>query len=419
MIDSEEKKSLLEQGSSFVHIEREEQISINIPEAANNNGRDTPTSVANAQPTSPVKTPRRLPRSESISRDSKGLLDLPLDDRPHRNKHVSEYYRMQAELLSAYRRIDAGLAPLSEVEDEEDLSGFSVKLAMRLSFLANILLFGAKVWTSIDSGSLSVLGSTIESLLDLVSSFILWASQRASQKRDKYKYPVGKERIELVGVLIFAAIMGTSSVQLVIVCVARLAEQRSDALDLSLSGELVLLATIVSKLGLWILCRTVGKSSGVAAVEAYAADHRNDVITNTIGTVCAYVGAHYLWYIDPVGAIAFSLYIIIDYVYMGKELMQHLVGMAADPKLLTMATYLAGSFDPLITHVDTVKGFHFGRRHVLEVDIVMAPETPLRDSHDVADALQQTLESWKSIAWAVVHVDYEFSHEPEHGGREK
>ena len=60
---------------------------------------------------------------------------------------------------------------------------FPVQLALRLSMLANVCLFTAKVYASARSGSLAVIGSTVESALDLVSgSVLLVAAWLASKK---------------------------------------------------------------------------------------------------------------------------------------------------------------------------------------------------------------------------------------------
>ena len=48
------------------------------------------------------------------------------------------------------------------------------------------------------------------------------------------------------------------------------------------------------------------------------------------------------------------------------------------------------------------------------MDIVLPPDTMLRESHDIGESLQIKLESIPTVARAFVHVDYETSHRPEH-----
>lgn len=67
-----------------------------------------------------------------------------------------------------------------------------------------------------------------------------------------------------------------------------------------------------------------------------------------------------------------------------------------------------------IRQIDTVRAYHSGPRLIVEVDVVMDPEDTLRNTHDVAEALQIKLESLPDVERAYVHVDFETDHAPEH-----
>ena len=67
-----------------------------------------------------------------------------------------------------------------------------------------------------------------------------------------------------------------------------------------------------------------------------------------------------------------------------------------------------------ILAIDTVRAWHSGPRLIVEVDIVMNADESLRETHDVAEALQMKLESLPDVDRAYVHVDFETSHAPEH-----
>ena len=74
----------------------------------------------------------------------------------------------------------------------------SERLAIRISNLANVVLFAAKVFASIESRSLAVIASTLDSLLDLLSGFILWFTSHAMRNPNQYHYPIGKKRMQPV-----------------------------------------------------------------------------------------------------------------------------------------------------------------------------------------------------------------------------
>lgn len=57
------------------------------------------------------------------------------------------------------------------------------------------------------------------------------------------------------------------------------------------------------------------------------------------------------------------------------------------------------------------RAYHSGQQLYVEVDIVMDPETKLRESHDVSQALQRKLEGLADVERAFVHVDYDYEHD--------
>lgn len=69
---------------------------------------------------------------------------------------------------------------------------------------------------------------------------------------------------------------------------------------------------------------------------------------------------------------------------------------------------------PGVHQVDTCRAYYAGNNLFVEVDIVLPPDTMLRESHDIGESLQIKLESIPTVARAFVHVDYETSHRPEH-----
>ena len=72
------------------------------------------------------------------------------------------------------------------------------RLAIQASNIANMVLFIAKVYASVESKSLAVIASTLDSLLDLLSGFILWFTASAMRKPNQYRYPIGKNRMQPV-----------------------------------------------------------------------------------------------------------------------------------------------------------------------------------------------------------------------------
>jgi divalent metal cation (Fe/Co/Zn/Cd) transporter len=75
---------------------------------------------------------------------------------------------------------------------------------------------------------------------------------------------------------------------------------------------------------------------------------------------------------------------------------------------------MAYRFSKKITAVDTVRAYYIGDRLLVEIDIVLPPDCPLREAHDVGEALQNALESMENVERAFVHLDYSSEHAIEH-----
>lgn len=83
-------------------------------------------------------------------------------------------------------------------KDEMKKLAKSERMAIHLSNIANVLLFIAKIYASVESKSLAVIASTLDSLLDLLSGFILWFTSYAMKNPNQYHYPIGKKRMQPV-----------------------------------------------------------------------------------------------------------------------------------------------------------------------------------------------------------------------------
>lgn len=66
-----------------------------------------------------------------------------------------------------------------------------------------------QIYATVRSGSLAIAASTLDSLLDLMAGGILWFTHLSMKNINIYKYPIGKLRVQPVGIIIFAAVMAT------------------------------------------------------------------------------------------------------------------------------------------------------------------------------------------------------------------
>jgi len=223
-----------------------------------------------------------------------------------------EYYEKQFATLRSFEEVDS-LEESNEINEEDELAEQNQsEFAMKISNYANIILLVLKVYATIRSGSIAIAASTLDSLLDLMAGGILWFTHLSMKSINVYKYPIGKLRVQPVGIIIFAAVMATLGFQVFIQAVEKLivneAPDKLNQIQLLWLYSIMIFATVV-KLALWLYCRT----SGNKIVRAYAKDHYFDVVTNVVGLAAAVLGDRFYWWIDPIGAIALAVYTISNW----------------------------------------------------------------------------------------------------------
>ncbi|KAI9269686.1 cation efflux family-domain-containing protein [Helicostylum pulchrum] len=336
------------------------------------------------------------------------------------NKAVRKFYERQNRIIDKYVEVDNIIKQLgggggcpetfdsssctyqnSVVSDEEtplivktsesccsSSPSWIVHLAINLSFVANIILFLTKAFLAFFTGSIAILASAFESFLDILSNAIIFFTIRVIRQKNIYDYPVGKSRMEPLGIIVFAAVITTSFSQVLISSVEQLAEEnrKVEHVDLSPLALGLLAANIIVKGVLWFWCLTV---KGSSSVQALAQDHENDVVFNIASTIFPLfaVWAKIPW-LDPVGAILLSLYIIYEWVIVLLENIRRLTGQTANLDDLKQLVYMAYRFSSKIDSIDTVRAYYVGDRLLVEVHIVLPPNAALRECHDLGEALQ-------------------------------
>lgn len=203
------------------------------------------------------------------------------------------------------------------------LEGSAVKLSLWLGGAGLALCKAVAYWAT---GSTLVRTSMFESLGDVISSFIMFMTQRKmNDARDVQHYPVGKGRFQAIGVLFFCAFMCSSMSSMAIDSIQELlsSETEEKSVDSALrrlfsdhsrlrlaawstfgpngldqliaeygdgggggdassqrylSMVLLSVCTLV-KLLLWLYCRAIERLKASDIVGALGDDHRNDTMS--------------------------------------------------------------------------------------------------------------------------------------------
>lgn len=285
-------------------------------------------------------------------------------------------------------------------EEDEDSQSPIVRLAIAINLAANTALLIMKIIVTIMTSSLSVIASLVDAALDFLSTFIVGVTGWMISRQDRYKYPVGRRRLEPIGVLVFSVIMITSFCQVAIEGFTRLTSQEHKIVQLSIPAVAILSSTVLIKGLCWLWCRLIRNSS----VQALAQDAMTDIVFNTFSIVFPLIGYFAnVWWLDPLGGMLLSLYVIINWSRTSATHIRNLTGAAASADERNILLYTTMRFAKTIKQIQGIEAYHAGDKLNVEVDIVVDEYTSLRDSHDLGESLQYVLgkcnHGLQDIAW--------------------
>ncbi|KAM0188549.1 hypothetical protein ACHAPA_001816 [Fusarium lateritium] len=353
----------------------------------------------------------KLPATRTPQDIFRSSENLPLLQRPDQSEDEDE----EPPSVPASQGDDNGPRPLLPwLEDAEvDSDDPVVTLAIWVNFIANGILLAGKLAVIVSVPSMSVLASLVDAVLDFLSTIIVWITTRliSSSHHDQYSYPVGRRKLEPLGVLVFSIIMITSFVQVGLECIQRLMDPEHPILELGIPAIAIMVSTIVIKGACWIWCRVVKNSS----VRALADDAKTDVIFNTGSILFPIIGFYArVWWLDAFGGLFLSMVVIFNWSQTSAHHVRNLSGFSAQPDERNLLLYLTMRFATAIRQIQNLRAYHAGDKLFVEVDIVLSAATPLKDSHDLSEVLTYFLESVPIVDRAFVHVDYTSYNAPTH-----
>lgn len=275
---------------------------------------------------------------------------------------------------------------------------------LQVNVVANIALLIAKIVACFFSSSLSLIASTVDSALDLLCTIIVWTTNRLVQWRLsslQRRFPVGRRRLEPLGILVFSIFMILSFGQILQESISKLMPKSDHELvSLGALAMGAMIATIVVKGIIWFGCIKIKTTQ----VQALAQDCQTDVFFNTLSLTFPLIGNQFgIWWLDPLGAAILSVFIIWDWAGTAFENVTRLSGSAVEDRLFRKLVFLVWRFAPIVEGFKNIKAYHAGDGVWVEVDILLDPYTPLMRTHDISETLQYCLEGLPEVDRMLLH----------------
>ena len=277
-----------------------------------------------------------------------------------------------------------------------------IKAASVASVLVALTLVGVKSWVWVLTGSLSVLASLVDSLLDGIASLINMLAIRYSLSSADREHPFGHGKAEYLAGLGQALFISCSAVFVMVQAVERLINPQP--INSTAFGVGVMVFAVLVTAGLVFFQSKVVAKTGSMAIKADSLHYASDLFTN-IGTVAALGLAWLGWSgFDPFIAIVIALVVLYSAWQIAYESSQLLMDCQLPPEMEQTISEIALAH-AYVVGVHDIKTRHSGQVRLIQLHLEMEGDLPLKEAHRIAKEVEYEIYNAIPDADVIIHQD--------------
>lgn len=260
------------------------------------------------------------------------------------------------------------------------------KKATLISSSVALILVTLKLTVGIISGSVAVLASAIDSLLDLVVSAFNYFALHNSDKEPDEKFNFGRRKLEPLAAVIEGTIISMSALFILYEAISRMVQGSVIShLQASLG---VMIASIAITAGLVLFLNSIAKQTGNMVIKADALHYQTDLLSNgAILASLAFIALTDYTFVDPLLGIAISAYMLYSAFPLIKEGIMMLLDAALDPESVRKIQLILDNEEAINSYHDLRTRQSASEIHI-SVHIVFNVSTSLFDAHQVGDRIE-------------------------------
>ena len=281
-------------------------------------------------------------------------------------------------------------------------AGRLLRWATYASVATATVLIAAKLVAALLTGSVSVLASLVDSMMDAAASMInLLAVHYALQPPDR-EHRFGRGKAEPLAGLAQAAFIAGSALFLILHAVDRLVHPQP--VNAGLIGVSVLGFSMAATGALLLFQHHVIRYTQSTAIRADALHYATDLLTNA--AVLAALGLALLgWPLaDPLFAIGVAAYILYSAGRIGYDSIQLLMDRELPGEVYARIKQLAQDH-PLVRGVHDLRTRCSGPTYFIQLHLMLDDRMPLVEAHRVADEVEAAILAAFPNADVLIHED--------------
>lgn len=277
-----------------------------------------------------------------------------------------------------------------------------ILLASWASVVVAIALLCLKIFAWFSTGSIGVLASLVDSLLDLLASLINMFAIRYAMIPADDEHRFGHGKAESLAGLGQAFFISGSALFLVVYSIERLVNP-SEVRSLEL-GSLVIGASIILTFILVMFQRYVAHKTGSLAIKADSLHYASDLLSNTGILVGLVLYQNGVIQADPIIALFIALYILKSAYEIGDEALHHLLDRELPSEEQDEILAIANEPEDVL-EVHDLRTRQSGRTKFVQMHIVMHGSTSLLIAHQVSDRIERDIKKRFHDIDVLIHLD--------------
>jgi cation diffusion facilitator family transporter len=270
--------------------------------------------------------------------------------------------------------------------------------------VATILLF-VKLVIGIAGGSVAVLASAIDSLLDMAVSIFNFFAIKKSEEDANSDYQYGKGKIQAIAAVIEGTVITISGIYIIYVAFEKLSEGGTTTL-LTPSIVAMLISIIVTYFLVEYLLK-VAKNTDNLVIKADALHYKTDLWSNAAVLLSlALVSLTGYDSIDAIFGLAIGAYIIYSAYEIIVEGIEMLLDKSLDAEIVDEIEKIISNHNEITSH-HWLKTRTDGTTNFVEFHMVLRPNMLLLEAHRIADEVEDKIMSLeKKKRWIITpHFD--------------
>lgn len=236
------------------------------------------------------------------------------------------------------------------------------------------------------SGSVALLASAIDSLLDMLISLFNFFAIKKSEENPNDEFQYGKGKIQAIAGVIEGSVITTSGLYIIYQAIDKVIHKSTTTL--LTPSILVMIFSIIVTFSLVQYLNFVAKKTNSLVIKSDALHYKTDLWSN--GVILLALVLVYFTKLDIIDALfgcAIGIYIIYSAYEIIKEGILILLDRALDEEIIEKIHKIIGSSNE-VTSYHWLKTRTDGTIYFVEFHLVLTPNMTLLEAHRIADKLE-------------------------------